>query len=358
MKRLGTFFCGMLFLVLLALPAAAAEYGEANITADMTMKEIRANPSIAGSGISTYGDGDADSLLLRRMFENKTLRDYVGACQADDCARGLNMAIENYNAGRQVTYQVYSPEEIAADASLGAVQLYYFPAEVPNARYAIVLGGNVAMTSGELREGVASVPQLQEEGYAVFVLRHSIWLDLSDNGPLQDLGNAVRYITDHAQQFDVQPENYAIVGYSSGGHLAGLFGSEKAYGYKAYNVPRPGVLILAYAINNFSEVKPVYHAVMDPGVWDWRYYWSSIAEGVTENYPPVYFWYGKNDMVLPLMNPWAQGPALKKALDACGVPYEMHVYQNAGHAVGTGQYTDANGWLKEAAAFWAQQTAQ
>ena len=74
------------------------------------------------------------------------------------------------------------------------------------------------------------MPKLHKEGYAVFVLRYSIWLDLSDNAPLQDLGNAVRYITDHAQEFDVQPEKYAIVGYSSGGHLAGLFGSEKAYG--------------------------------------------------------------------------------------------------------------------------------
>ena len=358
MRRLTTFFCGILLLVLLALPAAAAEYGQADITADMTMKEIRANPSIAGCGISTYGDGDADSMTLRKLFENKTLRSYVGVCQAEDCAKGLNMAIENYNAGLQVTYQVYNPEEIAADASLGAVQLYYFPAEVPNARYAIVLGGNVAMTSGELREGVATVPQLHELGYTVFVLRHSIWLDLSDNGPLQDLGNAVRYITDHAQEFDVQTENYAVIGYSSGGHLAGLFASDQAFGYQTYGVPKPGALFLGYAINNFSEVKPVYHAVMDPGVWDWRYYWSTIAGVVTDDYPPVYFWYGKNDLVLPLMGAWAQGPALQKALDAHNVPYEMHVYQNAGHAVGTGHYTDADGWLADAAAFWEQHTAE
>lgn len=39
-------------LLLLLLPAAfAAEYGEANITPQTTMGEIRSNPSIAGSGL-------------------------------------------------------------------------------------------------------------------------------------------------------------------------------------------------------------------------------------------------------------------------------------------------------------------
>lgn len=343
--------------VCMALPTFAAEYGEPNITPQMTMKEIRANPSIAGCGISTYGNGDADSLLLRRMFENRTLERYVSASQAEDCAAGLNLAIQNYNAGIQVTYQVYTPEEIAADSSLGAVQLYYFPSDTPGSRYAVVLGGNVAMTSGELREGVATAAQLHEMGYTVFVLRHSIWLDLENNGPLRDLGRAVQFIDQHAQQFSVQRENYALFGYSSGGHLIGLFGSEQPYGYRAYDVPQPGALILSYAVNDFSEVKPVYHAIMDTGVWDWRYYWSSISSVVTQDYPPVYFWYGENDWVLPLMVSGAQGPALQKALEEHDVPYEMRVYANASHAVGIGRGTDAEGWITDAVAFWEQQIA-
>lgn len=355
MKRIREIVCGILLLLLLALPAGAAEKGEANITPNMTMRKIRENPSIQASGISTYGDGDADSMLLRRTFENLTLEQYVGTSQAKDCAEGLNLAIENYNAGVQVTWQVYSPEEIAADASLGAVQLYYFPADTPNSRYALVLGGNVAMTSGELREGVASVPQLHEQGYTVFVLRHSIWLDIGDNGPLRDLGRAVQFITAHAQEFAVQPENYALFGYSSGGQLIGLFGSEQSYGYRAYDVPKPGALVMAYAINDFREAKPVYHVLADTDVWDWRYYCSTIAGAVTDDYPPIYFWYGKNDLVLSLTGPCAQGPALKKALDAHGVPYKMQVYQNAPHAVGTGTGTDAEGWIADAVAFWEEQ---
>jgi len=69
----------------------------------------------------------------------------------------------------------------------------------------------------------------------------------------------------------------------------------------------------------------------------------------------VYFWYGKNDIILPLMDLRKQGPAFEKALQAHGVPYQMHVYKNAGHSIGTGRGTDAEGWLTEAAAFWEEQ---
>ena len=38
-------------LLVLALPAWAAEYGKANITPQTTMKQLRENPSIKGMGL-------------------------------------------------------------------------------------------------------------------------------------------------------------------------------------------------------------------------------------------------------------------------------------------------------------------
>ena len=58
------------------------------------------------------------------------------------------------------------------------------------------------------------------------MLRYRILWGISNTGPLQDLGRAVQFITNHAQQFGVQPENYALVGFSSGGQLCGLFSSD------------------------------------------------------------------------------------------------------------------------------------
>ena len=102
LKRGAVVLC---LAAVLALPVCA----EGRITTDMTMKEIRSDPAIAGSGVSTYCKGDADSLTLRRLYENKTLLDYVGETTAQDSADGLNIVIENYEAGKQVIWQVYSP---------------------------------------------------------------------------------------------------------------------------------------------------------------------------------------------------------------------------------------------------------
>lgn len=206
----------------------------------------------------------------------------------------MNLVIENYNRGVQITWQVYTPEEIAENPSLGMVQLYYFPAKTANAKYAIVVPGNGGNTTAELNEGASIANQLHELGYAAFVLRYRSFLNASDNAPLYDIANAVKYLTENADQFGVQRENYALMGFSSGGHIVGLIGSDnEKFGYKAFGLPQPAALLLGYPINDFFEVKPLYQLAIDPLVLGWRYYWTDISDVVNENFTPTYFFYGK-----------------------------------------------------------------
>ena len=69
-------------------------------------------------------------------------------------------------------------------------------------------------------------------------MRYRAYPDNDNNSPMEDIARAVKYITGHAQQFGVQTESYALIGYSSGGHLAGLFASD-ALGYKTMACPSP-----------------------------------------------------------------------------------------------------------------------
>ena len=67
------------------------------------------------------------------------------------------------------------------------------------------------------------------------MLRYRSFLNASDNAPLYDIANAVKYLTENADQFGVQRENYALMGFSSGGHIVGLIGSDnEKFGYKAF----------------------------------------------------------------------------------------------------------------------------
>lgn len=351
-KRFRAVLLSLGLLFLLAQPAFAAELGEPNITPQTTMRELRENPSLKASGYYTYC---REMLPIESNYwNNKTLAQYAKSQLVYDCADAMNLVIENYNKGVQVTWQVYTPEEIAENSSLGMVQLFYYPAEGSGGRYAIVLPGNGSTITSEMEEGGSAASQLHAMGYTVFVLRYRSFLDATDNAPLDDIGRAVQFITQNAERFGVQAEGYAITAFSSGGQLAGLFCNEEI-GWGRYSVPKPGALLMAYPVINFNEVKLLYHVLMDPGECGWRFYCSSVADVVTDDYPPVYFWYGNNDIILPLMDLRKQGPAFEKALQAHSVPYLMHVYKNAGHSIGTGCGTDAEGWLTEAAAFWEEQ---
>lgn len=350
-KTIRMVLCALSFVLCMALPAFAAEPAP-HVTAETTMAELRANPAIQGTGYYTYCREMGP--IMAQTWKTKKLQDYFGNSDRDPGIGALNLIIDNYNKGVKVTYQVYTPEEIAADSSLGCVQLYYYPAEQPGAKTAIVVPGNALSITSEMGEGGSTAYQLHEMGYAVFVLRYRTLWDLGANGPLQDLARAVQLVTDLAPELNIQAENYALIGYSSGGQLTGVF-ANKTYGYGHYGVAKPGALFLAYAVIDFSEVKLAYSLVADTGDFGWHYYWPSVAEMVTDDYPPVYTWYGKNDQTLPWMISQKQGPALKKALDAHGTVYIMHVYDNAPHCIGVGNGTDAEGWLTEATAFWEQQ---
>lgn len=341
-------------LLLAGLPveASAAETGAADITTQTTMTAIHQHPSLVGAGIMTYSKDKV--FPQRQKWANKTLGEYVGSWVAEDCAEGLNLIIENYNAGEQVTYKIYSADEIAADASKNNAEIYYFPATAPGAKYVLILSGNVGTRTAEIKECISTANQLHKLGYAAFVMRYRTWPDNDDNAPIQDIGRAIRYITDHADQFGVQTEGYAVLGHSSGGQLTGIFGSDQL-GYKKYGAPKPGALILAYPVINFSEATPVYHVAVDPCEWgDLRYYELSVSRAVTDDFPPVYFWYGKNDTLLIALNFQLQGPALRRALQKHNVPYKEVVYNDAPHGIGLANGTEAEGWLYDAVDFWEE----
>lgn len=357
MKQVRRVMAALLtLLMLLALPAGAAgEKAEANITAQTTMREVRNNPGIKNSGFYTYSQ-DKDCPPGQALWELTTVEGYTNKYVAEGCAAGLNLVIENYNNGVQVRHSFYTDAEKAADPTKNNTDLFYFPAKTENAKYALVIAGSGANESAELEEGTCTAWQLHELGYAAFILRYRVWTDASDNAPLEDVGRAVEYITEHAAEFGIQPENYAIVGYSMGGHLTGLFGTDSV-GYKNYNVPKPAALLLGYPINDMTYIKPIYHVIQDIGEYEPTYYTLNLSDEITEDYPATYHWHGINDTLLKELVYWRQGPQLEAALQAKHVKHIYRVFNNAPHVCGIGTGTDAEGWLVEATAFWEEQCA-
>ena len=341
----------------LALPASAAQ-GEANITPDTPMAELRANPSVVGAGLYTYNQ-EQDNPRDIRKWANTTLREYVNDYTAEDCAAGINRMINNYNAGVQITYKLYTDEEIAAEPTRQKAEIYYFPGSKKNAKFVLIVGGNALHTSAEMREGVASAEWVNEQGYTAFVLRYRIGSQAADNAPLEDLARAVEYIRAHAEEFGVDPDDYALMAYSSGGQITGLFASDSTeVGYQRYGAAKPGALLLGYPVNNFFELKPAWGLLIDPYADGPRYFDYNVSDFITPDYPPTYHWYGKNDLTLAKMYTPAQGRVIENALVKNGVTHIFHRYNNAPHKIGPGRGTDAEGWIVEALDFWQQQVGE
>ena len=343
---------------LLAVPARALPAPP--VTPDTTVAQMRANEGIAGSGFNTW---DRGTLFPEQPWQygNWTLRRFVGPT-VDDAVAGLNLVIDNYNQGVQVTYPLYMAEEIAADPTRASAELYYFPAKQPGARYALVLSGNMMERTARIKEGCSAVAQLHEMGYAAFILNYRVGRELKDNANYQDLVRAVQYITAHAGELQVDPEDYALMGFSSGGQLCAIFGTGRM-GYKNYGLPKPGALLLAYPILNYVYGKPILFYLYDgarpgdhlaPGDY---YYNIEIPAEATADFPATFHWYGRNDSSLNGMFPQWQSQALDEALERFGVPHQLVIYDKAPHGSGNGAGTDAAGWIEQAAAFWDAVTA-
>ena len=146
-KTVRVLLCMVWLMLCAALPAFGAESAP-HVTAETTMAQLRANPAIQGSGYYTYCR-EMTPLMVER-WKNKTLHDYFGDTDRESGIAALNLIIDNYNKGVKVTYQVYTPEEIEHNSSLGCVQLFYYPAETPNAKTAIVVPGNALTATSEM----------------------------------------------------------------------------------------------------------------------------------------------------------------------------------------------------------------
>ena len=82
--------CMACLLFGLAMPAFGAELGEPNITAQTTMRELRENPSIKGSGYYTYSNEWTEK---DTHWMDTTIESYVGAPVAQDVVSAMNLVI-------------------------------------------------------------------------------------------------------------------------------------------------------------------------------------------------------------------------------------------------------------------------
>ena len=164
-------------------------------------------------------------------------------------------------------------------------------------------------------EGTPMMHYMEAQGYRAFILKYRVAPAVYP-APQEDLAEAIRYVRSHAEEYGVNPEQVVTIGFSAGGHLCA---SEAAlYEGEA----RPDKVCVGYPVISFVQEPHEGSAENLTGGKRKLREQLSVENMVTEAYPPTFVWTCGDDDCVPPSNAMRMG----EALEAAGVPYELHVY--------------------------------
>jgi acetyl esterase/lipase len=204
-------------------------------------------------------------------------------------------------------------------------------------------GGSYTILAGDL-EGREVGDWFAARGFRAFILSYR----LTSHGyvlpvPLLDARRAIQTVRARAADYHIDPNRIVVIGFSAGGHLAALAGTQFVPGSPdAADAidrvsSRPDFLVLGYPwlgaittdtshlsyckIFNLMDQCEALRALYSPDKF------------VTANTPPTFIYHTFNDQTVPV----DQSLRFFEALVKAGVPSEYHVFANGAHGSGLGK---------------------
>ena len=210
-------------------------------------------------------------------------------------------------------------------------------------------GGAYRGLAGDL-EGREVADWFTARGFRAFILSYR----LTEHGyvlpvPLLDARRAIQTVRARAADYHINPNRIVVIGFSAGGHLAALAGTQFVAGDPEADDPiarassRPDFLVLGYPwigaissdtshlsyckIFNLMDRCEALRAAYSPDLF------------VTKDTPPTFIYHTFNDQTVPV----EQSLRFYEALVKAGVPSEYHVFASGAHGSGLGKGDPALG---------------
>lgn len=279
---------------------------------------------------------------------------FQGAWNVASIVDGFNYMIDLEKKGEKLFYPVYDKSAVQNDESLKEQVIFHFPVK-KKTKFVVVCAGGGYESVCSFVEAFPVAQRLNELGYHAFVVNYRVGKDAKYPNPMDDLANAIQYILDDAEEFEIEPDEYAVMGFSAGGHLAASFGTNQL-GYAKYGLPKPGAMLLAYPVITMGAYTHKgsrdyllgKDSKNDSALCD-RF---SIEKLVTEEYPPCYIWQCDQDPTVPIEN----SKMMEEVLQKHQIPHQYDVFVGKAHGWGLGTGTTADGWVEQAVKFWNEKT--
>lgn len=180
------------------------------------------------------------------------------------------------------------------------------------------------------REGEPVALAFLSKGYSAFVLNYS--LNTSYPIPLNEAFMAVAYIRENAERYCVNPDKIAAIGFSAGGHLAGLLATATAEEVKSVPIcptVLPNAVILSYPVVTMGEYTHECSRRVISDRAKISYEMLSVEKRVTKDSIPAFIWHTVEDNCVPLENSLMLAEAYRRA----GVPFSMIVFEKGWHGM-------------------------
>ncbi|MCF0131240.1 MAG: alpha/beta hydrolase [Pseudobutyrivibrio sp.] len=198
-------------------------------------------------------------------------------------------------------------------------------------------------------EGELVAKEVFGYGYNVFVLSYTTdYLRRTPlkMQPLKDLSRAICFVRSKCDEFKIDVNQVAVMGFSAGGHLVGSIAvhfDEPALvekGKYAGISNRPDAVILSYPVITMGEYTHEYSKVALCGVdaSEDELEYMSLEKQVKPDTPPVFIWHCETDQAVPVDNTKMFAESLKKN----HVPVEMHLFDHGRHGMSTATEEWAN----------------
>lgn len=231
----------------------------------------------------------------------------------------------------------------------------------PNGMAVLVISGGGYAHIELGKESTPAADWLQSEGVTTFELVYRLpqegWQ--TTNVPFEDAQRAMRIIRKHAHKYGIDPNNIGVLGFSAGGHLAGMIAVDPD---KTYYSPvdeidnlsaRPAFAGLIYPVITMMPPFNKTHAKKsilgtDPSEKKESSY--SVELLVNSSTPATFLAQAEDDPISPVENSKLMYKALRKA----NVPAEIHLFKEGGHGWGMGKPGTAVAEWPELFKSWAK----
>jgi acetyl esterase/lipase len=210
------------------------------------------------------------------------------------------------------------------------------PGDGPFPGMLVVHGGG---WRGGSRAQLSSIAyRFAEHGYTAVTISYRLAPQSTFPAQIYDCEAAVRWMRKNASKFKIDPAHIGGFGYSAGGHLVALLGTMSDNELKEDGLPkdvpstRLQCVLAGGAPCDFRLLPPdtgflAYWLAGTPAEKPENYRNASPANFISADDPPMYFFSGEDDAIVPISSP----RRMVRLLTEAGVPCEMHAIKNIGH---------------------------